>query len=174
MKSRQDFPEGTKAYYEYLRFYYAGLAMASLIASGSTQEEEIAEASLILSEALLKRLDKTIIVYPPKEKIEDSGMQELKRAEKKNKERKEILDLVDSAKSLFNAKAYKSALNKYEEALVLSPNNKIIQTEIKRCKQWVKAVEDLNVLEEGEHVQFVTNHPNKKQDEFTTDFPNLD
>ena len=63
MKTPDEIPEGL-SYQDYLRYYYAGIAMQGLIqkmyTSGDCDREDVAERSVLMANALIKELEKNV------------------------------------------------------------------------------------------------------------------
>ncbi len=141
MKARTDFKTQTE-YEGYMKIFYSGLAMASLIAAGETDEDTIAEGSLKVASATLKHV---LGVAAP---LSDNPPVIKEKRPKPHSAKSEIRELIDSAESVLKQKAYKSALTTFQNALDLDPANKYIQKRIELCQKWIKSLADLELAEE--------------------------
>ncbi len=162
MKARHEFKTDLE-YENYMKNYYAGLALSGLLLSNDFEDESLlVKKAIDIANLMVAQLFSKSVPQPS---IKEKPSQiEPKDAQSRNK-RNECIELTDSAQALFNQKAYKSALTQFEKALALDNYNKKIINSIIKCKQWIKAVDDLNKLDE--ETQFI-------KEEFTTDFPPLD
>ncbi len=124
-------------------------------------------AKEVLKEQDLIKLGKMTVEMPVliPEKLKDEVKKTNKKKEPAADFKKKSKALIGIGSNFFKGKQYDYARDYFKQALMLDPTNKHLPADIKKCEQWIVALEQLN--KEEAKVEIDTFDPTESKEEKT-------